>query len=192
MRCRHRWNQHPVSRQGRSWGAQIDDSLHQHDDAEHPHEARRGQRQAPQEPIGEVDPFGRVMHAPSGHDADGHHGDRQAQAERGDRRGTERDLAELKTDEQHRNRAGAGDQATGDAEQRDLARGDIAAVGRELARDVLGVLALVGVLVMMGMVAMDLGYENPAAFTIMFKRAFGSPPLAYLGLRNNRVPTGPA
>jgi transcriptional regulator GlxA family with amidase domain len=57
---------------------------------------------------------------------------------------------------------------------------------------VLGVLALVGVLVMMGMVAMDLGYENPAAFTIMFKRAFGSPPLAYLGLRNNRVPTGPA
>ncbi len=33
-------------------------------------------------------------------------------------------------------------------------------------------------------VAMDLGYENPAAFTIMFKRAFGKPPLAYLGLRN--------
>jgi AraC-like DNA-binding protein len=32
-------------------------------------------------------------------------------------------------------------------------------------------------------VAIDLGYENPAAFTIMFKRAFGSPPLAYLGLR---------
>jgi AraC-like DNA-binding protein len=32
-------------------------------------------------------------------------------------------------------------------------------------------------------VAMDLGYENPAAFTIMFKRAFGSPPLTYLGLR---------
>ncbi|NBJ10683.1 AraC family transcriptional regulator [Microvirga arsenatis] len=41
-------------------------------------------------------------------------------------------------------------------------------------------------------VAMDLGYENPAAFTIMFKRAFGSPPLAYLGLRNNRAPTAPA
>lgn len=33
-------------------------------------------------------------------------------------------------------------------------------------------------------VAMDLGYENPAAFTIMFKRAFGSPPLSYLGLRD--------
>jgi AraC-like DNA-binding protein len=32
-------------------------------------------------------------------------------------------------------------------------------------------------------VAMDLGYENPAAFTLMFKRAFGSPPLTYLGLR---------
>src|SRR6201996_4058941 len=32
-------------------------------------------------------------------------------------------------------------------------------------------------------VAMDLGYENPAAFTLMFKRAFGSPPLRYLGLR---------
>jgi AraC-like DNA-binding protein len=32
-------------------------------------------------------------------------------------------------------------------------------------------------------VAIDLGYENPAAFTLMFKRAFGSPPLAYLGLR---------
>jgi AraC-like DNA-binding protein len=32
-------------------------------------------------------------------------------------------------------------------------------------------------------VAMDLGYENPAAFTLMFKRAFGSPPLKYLGLR---------
>lgn len=41
-------------------------------------------------------------------------------------------------------------------------------------------------------VAMDLGYENPAAFTIMFKRAFGSPPLAYLGLRNNRIPVEPA
>lgn len=36
-------------------------------------------------------------------------------------------------------------------------------------------------------VAIDLGYENPAAFTLMFKRAFGSPPLAYLGLRNTRV-----
>ena len=35
------------------------------------------------------------------------------------------------------------------------------------------------------MVAIDLGYENPAAFTLMFKRAFGAPPLAYLGLRNN-------
>lgn len=33
-------------------------------------------------------------------------------------------------------------------------------------------------------VAIDLGYENPAAFTLMFKRAFGSPPLAYLGLRD--------
>jgi AraC-like DNA-binding protein len=32
-------------------------------------------------------------------------------------------------------------------------------------------------------VAMDVGYENPAAFTLMFKRAFGSPPLTYLGLR---------
>ena len=29
-------------------------------------------------------------------------------------------------------------------------------------------------------VAMDLGYDNPAAFTTMFKRAFGMPPLAYL------------
>jgi AraC-like DNA-binding protein len=38
-------------------------------------------------------------------------------------------------------------------------------------------------------VAMDLGYESPAAFTIMFKRAFGSPPLTYLGLRNNRIQT---
>jgi AraC-like DNA-binding protein len=33
-------------------------------------------------------------------------------------------------------------------------------------------------------VAIDLGYENPAAFTLMFKRAFGSPPLTYLGIRN--------
>ncbi len=43
-------------------------------------------------------------------------------------------------------------------------------------------------------VAMDLGYENPAAFTIMFKRAFGMPPLAYLGLRSLKtqmtVPAG--
>ncbi len=35
-------------------------------------------------------------------------------------------------------------------------------------------------------VAIDLGYENPAAFTLMFKRAFGSPPLTYLGLRNTQ------
>jgi AraC-like DNA-binding protein len=34
-------------------------------------------------------------------------------------------------------------------------------------------------------VAMDLGYENPAAFTLMFKRAFGSPPLTYLGIRSS-------
>ncbi|MGE0340098.1 MAG: helix-turn-helix domain-containing protein [Xanthobacteraceae bacterium] len=34
-------------------------------------------------------------------------------------------------------------------------------------------------------VALDLGYENPAAFTTMFKRAFGSPPLAYLGIRRS-------
>ncbi|WP_448151381.1 AraC family transcriptional regulator [Labrys miyagiensis] len=32
-------------------------------------------------------------------------------------------------------------------------------------------------------VAIDLGYENPAAFTLMFKRAFGSSPLHYLGVR---------
>ena len=32
-------------------------------------------------------------------------------------------------------------------------------------------------------VATELGYDNPAAFTLMFRRAFGSPPLAYLGLR---------
>jgi AraC-like DNA-binding protein len=38
-------------------------------------------------------------------------------------------------------------------------------------------------------VAIDLGYENPAAFTLMFKRAFGSPPLTYLGLRNTQ-PSG--
>lgn len=36
-------------------------------------------------------------------------------------------------------------------------------------------------------VAVDLGYENPVAFTLMFRRAFGSPPLVYLGLRS---PTG--
>ena len=35
-------------------------------------------------------------------------------------------------------------------------------------------------------VAMDLGYENPAAFTLMFKRAFGSPPLTYLGIRSGQ------
>jgi AraC-like DNA-binding protein len=34
-------------------------------------------------------------------------------------------------------------------------------------------------------VAIDLGYENPAAFTLMFRRAFGNPPLAYLGLRKS-------
>ncbi len=32
-------------------------------------------------------------------------------------------------------------------------------------------------------VASELGYESPAAFTLMFRRAFGSPPLAYLALR---------
>jgi AraC-like DNA-binding protein len=37
-------------------------------------------------------------------------------------------------------------------------------------------------------IAIDLGYENPAAFTLMFRRAFGSPPLAYLGLRSKRAP----
>jgi AraC-like DNA-binding protein len=31
----------------------------------------------------------------------------------------------------------------------------------------------------------DLGYENPAAFTLMFKRTFGSPPLTYLGMRGS-------
>jgi AraC-like DNA-binding protein len=35
-------------------------------------------------------------------------------------------------------------------------------------------------------VALDLGYENPAAFTLMFKRAFGSSPLTYLGIRADR------
>jgi AraC-like DNA-binding protein len=38
-------------------------------------------------------------------------------------------------------------------------------------------------------VAIDLGYENPAAFTLMFKRAFGRPPLAYLGRRTDRALT---
>jgi len=36
-------------------------------------------------------------------------------------------------------------------------------------------------------VAIDLGYENPAAFTLMFKRTFGTPPLTYLGVRNARA-----
>ena len=36
-------------------------------------------------------------------------------------------------------------------------------------------------------VAIDLGYENPAAFTLMFRRAFGSPPLTYLGLRGSGI-----
>jgi AraC-like DNA-binding protein len=36
-------------------------------------------------------------------------------------------------------------------------------------------------------VAIDLGYENPSAFTLMFKRAFGSPPLTYLGIRSARM-----
>lgn len=35
-------------------------------------------------------------------------------------------------------------------------------------------------------VAADLGYENPAAFTLMFRRVFGSSPLTYLGLRKPR------
>ncbi|WP_203561083.1 AraC family transcriptional regulator [Jiella pacifica] len=34
-------------------------------------------------------------------------------------------------------------------------------------------------------VAGELGYDNPAAFTSMFKRAFGAPPLTYLKLRAN-------
>jgi hypothetical protein len=38
-------------------------------------------------------------------------------------------------------------------------------------------------------VAMDLGHENLAAFTILFKRAFERPPLSYLGFRNDRAPT---
>jgi AraC-like DNA-binding protein len=36
-------------------------------------------------------------------------------------------------------------------------------------------------------VALDMGYENPAAFTLMFRRMFGSSPLAYLGLRRSRL-----
>jgi AraC-like DNA-binding protein len=35
-------------------------------------------------------------------------------------------------------------------------------------------------------VALDMGYENPAAFTLMFRRVFGSSPLTYLGLRRSR------
>lgn len=31
-------------------------------------------------------------------------------------------------------------------------------------------------------VAGELGYDNPAAFTTMFRRSFGAPPLAYLGM----------
>jgi AraC-like DNA-binding protein len=38
-------------------------------------------------------------------------------------------------------------------------------------------------------VAMDLGYENPAAFTLIFKRAFGSPPLTHLGLKGGEART---
>jgi AraC-like DNA-binding protein len=38
-------------------------------------------------------------------------------------------------------------------------------------------------------VAFDLGYDNPTAFTTMFKRTFGAPPLAYLRLRG-RSSTG--
>src|SRR5829696_6237413 len=94
------------------------------------------------------------MHAPGGRDTDGHHGDRQTQAEGSDRRGSEGELAELEADQQHRDRSRAGDQPARDAEQRDLARGDVATIGRKLAGDLLGVLALVGILVMLGTIMM--------------------------------------
>ena len=41
-------------------------------------------------------------------------------------------------------------------------------------------------------IAIDLGYENPAAFTLMFRRAFGSAPLTYLGLRGQSRPLNDA
>jgi AraC-like DNA-binding protein len=34
-------------------------------------------------------------------------------------------------------------------------------------------------------VASEMGYDNPTAFTAMFKRTFGAPPLAYLKLRGD-------
>lgn len=36
-------------------------------------------------------------------------------------------------------------------------------------------------------VAMDLGYENPASFSMMFKRTFGHPPLTYLDCKGPQV-----
>jgi len=36
-------------------------------------------------------------------------------------------------------------------------------------------------------VALDMGYDNPAAFTLMFRRVFGSSPLSYLGLRRSKA-----
>ena len=46
-------------------------------------------------------------------------------------------------------------------------------------------------------VAMDLGYDNPAAFTSMFKRRLGSPPRTYAARENSRafrdgLPTTPS
>ncbi len=57
----------------------------------------------------------------------------------------------METDQQHGDRGRAGDQAARDAEQRDLARGDVAAVGGELTGDLLRILAFVSILVMVRM-----------------------------------------
>jgi hypothetical protein len=120
----------PALRQGHLGCGEVYDALHQHCDAEHAHEVGRNRRQVPQKPIRQIDPLRGMPHAPGACDTDRHHGDCQSQAEHGNCRSAEHKLAELEGEQQYGDRGRTEDPA---------ARDDIAAVGRELARDLLGV-----------------------------------------------------
>ena len=84
------------------------------------------------------------MDAPGGESADGYHRKGQPNAEREDEGKTERELFELKADEENRNRGRAGHESAGNAEEDDLSGRDGAA--RETFLDIGSMGFFVGVL----------------------------------------------
>ena len=121
--------------------------------------------------------LGELLKAPGGEHADGDHGEREAEAERGDDTETKREFLELQADDENRNRGGAGHEPAGQTENHNLSGGDLPI--REALLDFfrmragVRILVLVAVMMVMTMVAFAMMVVMPLFFAQTHDRPDG-------------------